>query len=422
MHLRILANKVYKHKGFVYQSEQWSEDGTAVELLVRPRKGSKAICSRCGRPGPTYDTLKPRSFAMVPIWGLAVMLVYAMRRVECKHCQAVCVERVPWTISQKSRLTTALAHHLAGWARLLSWKEVAQRSRVSWESVAQSVEWLVQWGLAHRSLDGIKAIGVDEIQRDKGHRYLTLVYQIDQNCKRLLWIGKERTCETFGKFFDMLGKKRSEAIEVACSDMWQAYLNVIRERCPRALNILDRFHIVGKLNHAIDDTRRDEVRQLAGQGKEAYLKKSRWLWLKRVANLSNNQYAKLSELLQMNLRTVKAYLIKESFDQLWAYKTATWAGKFLDAWCKEAMRYRSLPRVKKFVGTVRKHRELILNYFRAKKSLNQTFSSGIVEGFNNKAKLSLRKSYGFRSDKYREMALFHALGALPEPEATHRFC
>lgn len=421
MHIRILANKVYKHKGFVYQSEQWSEDANAIEIHVRPRKGSKALCSRCGRPGPTYDTLKPRSFSMVPIWGLTVLLVYAMRRVECKHCQAVCVERVPWAVSPKSRLTTALAHHLAGWARFLSWKEVSKRCGVSWEAVAQSLEWLVQWGLTHRSLDGIKAIGVDEIQTDKGHHYSTLVYQIDHNCKRLLWIGKERTMATFGKFFDMLGKERTAGIQVVCSDMWKPYLTVIKQRCPQALNILDRFHVVGKLNQAIDDTRRDEVRALAEQGKEAYLKKSRWLWLRRMQNLSKDQYAKLSDLLKINLKTVKAYLIKESFDQLWTYNTATWAGKFLDAWCREAMRYRSLPRVKKFVGTVRKHRSLILNYFRAKSSLKQTFSSGIVEGFNNKAKLSIRKSYGFRSEKYRKMALFHALGALPEPEATHRF-
>lgn len=421
MHLRILANKAYKHKGFVYQGEQWSSDGKSVELLVRPRKGSRPVCSRCGRPGPTYDTLKPRSFSMIPIWGIAVMLVYAMRRVDCPHCQAVCVERVPWALSLKSRLTTALAHHLAGWARFLSWKEVSQRCGTSWEAVAQSVEWLVQWGLKHRSLDGIKAIGVDEIQTDKGHHYSTLVYQIDQGCKRLLWIGKKRTKASFGEFFDALGKDRLKSIQVVCSDMWKAYLNVIAERVPHAINVLDRFHVVGKLNKAIDDTRRDEVRRLAEQGKVAALKKTRWIWLKRWQNLTDHQYAKLRELLQVNLTTVKAYLIKESFDQLWTYTKPAWARKFLDAWCREAMRYRSLPRIKTFVGTIRSHRELILNYFQAKSALKQTFSSGIVEGFNNKAKLSIRKSYGFRSSKYREMALFHALGALPEPEATHRF-
>lgn len=421
MHLRILANKVYKHKGFVYENEQWSTDESQVEMLVRPRKGSRPVCSRCGSSGSTYDRLKPRRFQMIPVWGIAVVLLYAMRRVDCKACQAVCVERVPWSVSAKSHLTTAFAHHLAGWARFLSWKEVSKRCGTTWESVAQSVEWLVKWGLEHRSLDGIKAIGVDEIQTDKGHHYSTLVYQIDQGCKRLLWIGKERTKSTFEGFFDMLGKDRAQSIQVVCSDMWKAYLTVIAERIPQALNVLDRFHIVGKLNEAVDATRRDEVRRLAEQGKEPALKKTRWIWLKRWENLKESQYTKLSELLQVNLRTVKAYLIKESFDQLWTYTRPAWAKKFLDNWCKEAMRHRSLPRIKTFVGTVRKHRELILNYFEAKTSLKQTFSSGVIEGFNNKAKLSIRKSYGFRSQKYREMALFHALGALPEPKATHRF-
>lgn len=305
--------------------------------------------------------------------------------------------------------------------RLLSWKEVASRCSTSWEAVAQSVEWLVNWGLSHRSLDGITAIGVDEIQTDKGHCYSTLVYQIDEGKRRLLWIGKERTMETFHKFFDILGEERCKQISVVCSDMWKAYLTVIAKRIPFALNILDRFHIVAKLNDAIDETRRQEASQMKKDGYEPVLKKTRWLWLKRRINLTDNQYVKLRYLLQCNLRIVKAYIFKESFDKLWSYTSPTWAGKFLDNWCADVMRHRSLPELKKFVGTVRSHRGLIINYFEAKTSLNQTFSSGVVEGFNNKAKLSLRKSYGFRSDKYREVALFHALGDLPVPEVAHRF-
>jgi transposase len=119
----------------------------------------------------------------------------------------------------------------------------------------------------------------------------------------------------------------------------------------------------------------------------------------------------------MNLSTVKAYLFKEDFDHLWTYKCPYWASMFIDLWTRDVMRHRSLPEMKKFARTIRKHKPLILNYFHAKKE----FSSGIVEGFNNKAKLTIRKSYGFRSDKLREMALYHTLGNLPVPEITHRF-
>ena len=119
----------------------------------------------------------------------------------------------------------------------------------------------------------------------------------------------------------------------------------------------------------------------------------------------------------MNLRTVKAYLFKEDFDHLWIYKSPAWASIFIDDWTRDVMRHRSLPELKKFARTIRQYKDLILNYFHAKKA----FSSGIVEGFNNKAKLTIRKSYGFRSDKLREIALYHTLGNLPVPDITHRF-
>lgn len=421
MHLRTVLSFVYPHKGFVYGTEVLDRPSDRIRVSVRPRKGSPPICSSCGRPGTTYDHLPERSFDMVPLWSLAVLLVYSMRRVDCQHCRRVIVEQVPWSVGGKSRLTTAFAHHLAGWARLLSWKEVARRCGSCWDSVAHAVEWAVEYGLKHRSLDEVNAIGVDEIQYHKGHRYLTLVYQIDAGRRRLLWIGKERTQATFHGFFDLLGEARSQAIRFVCSDMWRAYLNVIAQRAPQALNILDRFHIAQKLSDAVDQTRRDEVSRLRINGKPAYLKKSRWLWLKRKSNLTGNGRSRLRDLLGINLTTVKAYLFKEAFDHLWSYTSPTWAGKFLDGWCRDVMRHRSLPNLKKVAKTLRAHRELILNYFHAKQGGHGTFSSGVVEGFNNKAKLCIRKSYGFRSDRLREVALYHALGNLPEPIATHRF-
>ena len=147
------------------------------------------------------------------------------------------------------------------------------------------------------------------------------------------------------------------------------------------------------------------------------LKDSRWLLLKRPENLSEKQELRLAELVQYNLKTVRAYLLKEDFQFFWDYKSWYWAGQFLERWCKRTMRSRIEP-MKKVARMLRAHRPLILNWFRAKGAI----SSGIVEGFNNKAKLSIRKAYGFRTYHGMEIALFHALGALPEPEGTHRFC
>ena len=414
MLLTRLLNACHHFPGFVYAGARLCEASNAIEIDLRPRLGSKPRCSGCGQPASGYDHLSCRRFEFIPIWGYAVFLLYRMRRVNCQRC-GVRVEEVPWGTG-KHTLCKVYMLYLAHWARKLSWKETAQSFHTSWEKVVQSVEYVVQWGLAHRELGAIRAIGVDEIQYGKGHQYLTLVYQIEAGCVRLLWVGRERTQESFEKFFTLIGKELAEKIEFVCSDMWKPYLNLIEKHCTNALNILDRFHVVAKLNLALDEVRASEARQLVQDGYEPVLKKSRWCLLKRRENLTSTQRVKLRDVLRYNLQSVRAYLFKEYFQQFWDYDSPTWAGKFLDQWCTEVMRSRIDP-LKKFVRTVRNHRELLLNYFRARKA----FSSGIVEGLNNKAKVTMRKAYGFRTFRMLELALYHVLGKLPEPKLAHRF-
>jgi transposase len=414
MRLITLLNHCQHFSGFVYEKARLCPQTGAIEINVRARRGSKPICSGCHERAPGYDHLGLRRFEFVPLWGFMVLLLYCMRRVDCRTC-GVRVEEVPWAIG-KHQLTKAYMLFLAHWARKLSWKETAVAFRSTWDKVCQAVEYVVEWGLEHRDLGEIRAIGVDEIQYAKGHKYLTLVYQIEEGCTRLLWIGKDRTVESFEQFFVLLGKQLCEGIEFVCSDMWKPYLRVIRERCTNALNILDRFHIVAKMNEALDDVRAAEARRLAQDGYKPLLKKTRWCILKRKSNLTSQQRFRLRDLLRYNLKTVRAYLLKEDFQQFWEYNSPTWAAKFLDDWCQQVMRCRIEP-MKKVATTLRSHRELILNYFRAKKQL----SSGVVEGLNNKAKVTMRKSYGFRTFRVTEIALYHALGKLPEPETAHRF-
>jgi transposase len=409
-----LLNACHHFSGFVYVGARLCQATSSIEIDVRPRANSKPYCSGCLQPAACYDHLSCRRFEFIPIWGYAVFLLYRMRRVDCHRC-GVKVEEVPWGTG-KHTLCKAYMLYLAHWARKLSWKETALSFHTSWEKVVQSVKYVVQWGLEHRELGTIRAIGVDEIQYGKGHQYLTLVYQIEAGCVRLLWVGKERTQESFEKFFSLIGKELAEKIEFVCSDMWKPYLTLIEKHCTNALNILDRFHIVAKLNLALDEVRASEARKLVEDGYEPVLKKSRWCLLKRSENLTPKQRVKLRDVLRYNLQSVRAYLFKEYFQQFWDYDSPTWAGKFLDQWCTEVMRSRIEP-LKKFVRTVRNHRELLLNYFRARKA----FSSGIVEGLNNKAKVTMRKAYGFRTFEMLELALYHVLGKLPEPKLTHTF-
>ncbi|MFQ5473563.1 MAG: ISL3 family transposase [Dehalococcoidia bacterium] len=416
MQLKTILNHVQRHKSFVYGTPRWLDhkSKTTIEIPIEPRANSKPICSICGRPGRCYDRLLERRFEFVPFWGIAVYFVYAMRRVECRTC-GVKVERIPWG-DGKHGLTTTYRWFLANWAKRLSWKEVAEAFGTTWQNVFRSVKHAVSWGLEHRDLEGIESIGVDEVQWQRGHKYLTLVYQIDAGRKRLLWIGQHRTAKTFLQFFRMLGKERSGRLKFICSDMWQPYLKVIAKKAAQAIHVLDRFHIMQKMNKAIDKVRAGEARQMKADGYEEILKHSRWCLLKRPENMTDKQTVKLAELLKYNLRAVRAYLLKEDFQRFWEYVSPGWAEKFLDQWCTRTMRSKLEP-MKDVARCLRGHRELILNWFRAKGAM----SSGIVEGLNNKVKLTTRKSYGFRTYEAIESSLYHNLGALPEPEFTHRF-
>ena len=267
------------------------------------------------------------------------------------------------------------------------------------------------------NIRGVTTIGVDEIAWQSGHRYLTLVYQLDAGCRRLLWVGQERKITTLESFFEWFGKERSARLQVVCSDMWKAYLRVVQEQASQAKHVLDRFHIVQKLGKAIDKVRAAEAKQLQAKGEEPVLKSSRWLLLKRPERLTEKQEPKLAELLKLNLRTVRAYLLKEDFQLLWDCRSPRQANKFLKRWCRRATRSRIQP-MQKVAKMLRKHRPLLLNWFRT----GRAFSSGAVEGMNNKAKVALRKAYGFRSYKSYELALYHTLGNLPQHSLAHRFC
>lgn len=418
MRIRTLLNNCHNLKSFIYSKETLEDvDGAqALVIDIEPRKNGKVHCSGCGREAPGYDRLSDtRLYQFIPLWGYQVYFRYRKRRVNCPRC-GVKVEQVPWSHG-KQRLTHAYQQYLAMWARRLSWQEVARAFETTWDHVYRSVKRVVEYGLAKRSLDDIKAIGVDEIQYGKGHQYLTLVYQLDEGSKRLLHVAQKRTVKSLLSFFRLLGKERSSQIRYVCSDMWKAYLKVIRKKAPQALHILDRFHIVAKLNQAVDEVRRDEVKALKAQGyDEEVLKKTKYCLLKNQENLTDKQRLKLTDILQYDLKSVKAYLLKESFQLFWHYTSPYWAQWYLKKWCYRAMRSKLVP-IKKFVNTLRRHEDLLMNWFKAKKA----YSSGTVEGLNRKVNLVTRKAYGYKSYDVLKIALFHTMGHLPEPKMTHRF-
>jgi transposase len=276
----------------------------------------------------------------------------------------------------------------------------------------------VEYGLARRRLDGVSAIGVDEVVWRKGHKYVTLVWQLN-GARRLLWVGQDRTMKAFEGFFDKMEKLREGfcgSVKFICSDMWRPYLNVARKRIPDAVHILDRFHVMQKFSKAMDRLRAEEARRLKAKGLAFILKHARWCLLKRPSNLTEKECFKLRELLKMNLPLVRFYLLREQFQCFWEYVSPAWAGKFLDTWCDKAKRSK-IGEAKTIANTLQRHRELLLNWFRARKQYN----NGIVEGLNHKVNTTVRRGFGYRSYEVFEMVLYHQFGDLPEQEFTHNF-
>jgi len=396
-------------------------EAPSIVITVEPHAGIRRRCSRCQKPAPGYDCLPQRRWLFVPLWGIATYFCYAPRRVECAQ-HGIVVEHIPWS-DGKRPVTCAMMGFLARWGRRLNWRETARAFQTSWEAVYRSVEWFVEWGLEHRELKQIEAIGIDEIHWGRGLRadnFLTVIYQIDAHCRRLLWVGQRRSQASLRRGLNALGTEVVQGLRFVCSDMWKPYLEVIAAQAGHALHVLDRFHITGHLNRAVDEVRRGEssrLRAAAGKGKAQRLKHMRWSLLRRGSRVRGRARQKLNALLVSKLATARAWELKETFFHFWKYRSVPWARSFLDYWCYRALRSRLEP-MKRVARMLRAHEELLMNWFRAKGEI----SSGTVEGLNNKIRVVTRRSYGFRTYKAMEIALYHNLGRLPEPESTHEFC
>jgi transposase len=420
LELKTILNRIQHFTGFVYRDIRLrSPRGKPrIEVRIEPHQSMGARCSKCRQPAPGYDRLPERWWLFVPLWGIVTWFLYAPRRVECAQ-HGVVVEHIPWS-QGKRPITLAMMGFLARWARHLSWRQTARAFQTSWEAVYRSVEWFVRWGLAHRQLQGVRSIGVDEIHWGKGKgadNFLTVIYQIDAHCRRLLWVGRRRTQATLRLGLTVLGQEVVGGLRFVCSDMWQPYLKVIATKAAHALHVVDRFHITMHLNQAVDQVRRAESGRLRGRPLAQRLKHMRWQLLRRGTRVRGHARRKLDALMASKLATARAWNLKESFQYIWHYKSYIWAGAFLDYWCALAMRSRIEP-MKKVARMLRTHEELLLNWFKAKGEI----SGGAVEGLNNKIRVVTRRAYGFRTFDAMEIALYHTLGRLPEPPSTHRFC
>lgn len=302
-------------------------------------------------------------------------------------------------------ITYSLAKVAALLARKMSYQEVAEYLGLQWRHVAKAVKWAVEWGFAHKKTRPLHVLGLDEVSRRKGHRYLTVAYDLERH--EVVWVGKDREEKTVDEFFSWLGKRRARAIQVVCMDMWAPYLASVRRHVPKATVVFDRFHIVQHLSRAVDDVRRQVVATLAPEERFA-VKKSRWILIKNPWNLKPDERQRLGEILKLNLPITKAYLLKEAFQKFWEYLQPGRAEPYLRQWLWWASHSRLKP-FKEFARMIRDHLDGVLAW------TNIRVSNGALEGMNNKIKMVSHRSFGFRKFDTYVTAIYHSCSNLPLP-------
>lgn len=408
MLVETLIQNTLEMQGFRVAQVQMTHGRLEAELA--PDRRYSPRCGVCGNKANYRDTRPTRKFRHVPLWGIDVFLCYAPRRVACSHCGGIYTEELPWATGQR-RFTKALMVTLATWARVLTWEQVCRLFRCAWGTVAAAVDEAIAHGLAHRDLAGVTLIGIDEISRKRGHVYVTNVYDLDG--RRLIWSGEGRGKDTLLDFFESFGPEQTAKLVGICCDMWQPYVDVIKQKAPHALLVFDKFHIVQHLSKAVDQVRLDEIREKGVSHKEL-MAKTRYIWLKNPWNLTGSQKGRLAELEKLNLKINRAYLIKEAFRKFWDYRNPVWAKDYLDKWFWWATHSRLEP-MRNFAWMIRRRQADLLNYFRA------PIDNGAVEGLNNKAKVIIHRAYGFRTATNYIRNLYNCMADLPLPQIMHSF-
>jgi transposase len=325
--------------------------------------------------------------------GISIYLEFEYRRVRCTRCQAVKRETLAWLASSK-RFTGRFEQAIGRQCREMSIARVAEMNRLSWDQV-QRIEKSYMRKLVdqHPPSDNLRVIGIDEVSISKGHTYAIVVADLDQ--QRPIWLGGEgRKEEDMDLFFKEIGPDRAKSIQLAVMDMWKPFRNSTLSHAPAAQIVFDKFHVLNHLSRAMDDVRRREYKRVS-EKERRFIKGQRYTLLSNKENLDLDGQRALKLLLKANSRIHKAYLLKESFGQLWSYNNPTWARKFFENW-KAQLRWSRLEPFQKFAAMIERHWDGIISYCHP----DHKVSLGFMEGLNNKIRVIQRRAYGIKDREY----------------------
>ena len=315
-----------------------------------------------------------------------------MRRVECRQCGKVKLEKLDWLSSNPS-YTKRFAFFVGKRCRSMTIQAVAKEERMDWHTVKAIDKQYMQEQLDRASRPNPKVVGIDEISIGKGHDYRIVVSDLEK--RRPIWFGgPDRSEKSMDLFYQSLGPSRAGRIRLAVMDMWKPFENSALRNAPGAAILYDKFHVIRHLQDALDTVRKREYARVSGTDR-SFIKGQKYTLLSRQENLTLDGRQSLKKLLGANRRLNTAYLLKESFVQLWDYNSEGWARRFFENW-KTSLKWQRLKPYEAFAKMVERHWDGIAAHCRPENKI----ALGFVEGLNNKIRVIQRRAYGLRDEGY----------------------
>jgi transposase len=323
---------------------------------------------------------------------MRIYLDVEVRRVSCRICHMVKPETLEW-LAETPFYTKRFAFYVGRRCRDSTLQDVAKEVHLNWKTVKELEKQYTREQLRRVGTPGPKVIGIDEVSIRKGHDYRIVVSDLVR--RRPIWFGgKDRSESSLDLFFAWLGPKKSKRIRLAVMDMWKPFRNSTRRNAPQAAILFDKFHIMRHLGEALDAVRKREYARLSGKKRE-FIKGQKYTLLSHRENLTLDGRVALKKLLTANRRLNTAYLLKESFGQLWAYQKEGWARRFFENW-RAALKWQRLKPYEEFAQMIERHWDGIAAFCQ----LENKVSLGFVEGLNNKIRVIQRRAYGLRDEEY----------------------
>ena len=399
-----LLNKILRLKGMKISLYWFKNRDKELHLSVKPYKNG-CHCPECGRRGRILrQTTELRRWEDLTLMGMKVLLWYAPKAIHCPTHGRV-QETIPWAPAY-SRITYRLEWRICALCQIMTQKAAAEILKMAPSTLSDLLHRIITRVRHGHKIRGLVTLGVDEISFCKGHKYATLVYDLDRS--RVLWVGLGKGREAIDRFFnEALSQGQKARILWASCDMSRAYTEAIKHHCPNATLVIDRFHVVKALNQAVDEVRKEEWRALDTGGRKA-IKGLRWLLGMHARNRTKGQSRFLNSLRNSNRRIHRAWVLKDEFEHIWNYSYRASAEKFLKRWMTAALRSR-IPSLRQFVGTLRNHFDNIVAF------TDRNLTNAVGEGLNRIVKIVKNRASGYRNlDSFADM-IFLTVGDLDIP-------